>query len=64
MWRKLRSACVRVWRASWAVLRFIARLVVTTLTVLFVGVAAAFGGRLRIEEPPPKNPVVRVEKKR
>jgi hypothetical protein len=29
-----------------------------------VGVAAAFGGRLRIEDPPPKNPVVQVEKKR
>jgi len=64
MWRKLRSACERVWRASWVVLRFIARLAATTLTVLLVGVAGAFGGRLRIEKPPPKNPVVQVEKKR
>jgi hypothetical protein len=62
MSRKRRSAWARVPRAPWAVVRLIGKILRTALTVLLVGVAAAFGGRIRIEDPPPKNPVVQVEK--
>jgi hypothetical protein len=63
MWRKLEAACACVLRALWTVIGCAAKTIVTILTVLLVGMAAAFGGRLRIEDPPPKNPVVQVDEK-
>ncbi len=62
MWRTLKAACAQVLRALWAMTSLVAKVIVVTLTVLLVGVAAAFGGRLRIEDPPRKNPVVQLDK--
>jgi hypothetical protein len=64
MSRRPRNAGARVLRALWAVAQAVGRILRMLVVALLVGVAAAFGGRLRIEDPPPKNPVVQVEKKR
>ena len=52
--------------APWAIviypLRVVARTLSIVLTAMFIALAAAFGGRIRIEKPLPKNCAVEVVK--
>jgi hypothetical protein len=58
-------------RSPWAsvtyplrvVLRIVGRTLSITFTALFIGLAAAFGGRIRIEKPLPQNCATEVIKK-
>ena len=54
-------------RSPWAIaiypLRIVGRTLSIVLTALFIGLAAAFGGRIRIEKPLPENCATDVIKK-
>ncbi|HEX2570058.1 MAG TPA: hypothetical protein VH877_10915 [Polyangia bacterium] len=54
-------------RSPWAIvtypLRVVGRTLSIALTALFIGLAAAFGGRIRIEKPLPENRATDVIKK-
>lgn len=54
-------------RSPWAIVtypvRITGRILSIVLTVLFIGLAAAFGGRIRVEKPEPDNCATDVIKK-
>lgn len=54
-------------RSPWAIvtypLRIVGRTLAIVLTAMFIALAAAFGGRIRIEKPLPENCAAEIVKK-